>query len=82
MCRAKIVVILACTLCFILADGSEPNRIIVNSDAGDDTSSCIQSSIQAITPCKSLRFVFDHKNISNQEILLQGEHYINDTLTI
>ena len=85
MYRAKEVIILACTLCFILADGSlrgEQNCIIVNSEAGDDNSSCIQSSIPSTTPCKSLRFVFDHKNINNREILLQGDHYINDTLTI
>ena len=79
---------IACTLSLILAvaparSGSNcTDCIIVNSEAGDDNSSCIQSSFPSTTPCKSLRFVFDHKNISNREILLQGDHYINDTLTI
>ena len=87
MYRAKEVT-LACTLGLILAVGlvrCEPNCInciIVNSETGDDNLSCIQSSMLFTAPCKSLRFVLNDNNISNREVLLQGDHYINDTLTI
>ena len=87
MYRAKEVT-LACTLGLILVVGSvksEPNCInciIVNSETGDDNLSCIQSSMPFFTPCKSLGFVLNYNNISNREVLLQGDHYINDTLTI
>ena len=87
MYRAKKVT-LVCTLGLILAVGSVRsaqnciNCIIVNSETGDDTSSCIQSSMPFATLCKSLGFVLNANNISNREVLLQGDHYINDTLTI
>ena len=56
--------------------------ILINSDIGDDSTSCLQSNN---TPCKTLGYALDHINItsfSNTEVILQGNHYINHTVRV
>ena len=80
------IVVIACTLSLISANVSareEPSYIIlINSDTGDDNASCLQSYS---TPCKTLSYAIDFINItslSNSDVILQGDHYINHTLTV
>ena len=90
---AEISTTIACILCLILAGVSAQTGenctdcIIVNNSTGDDNS-CILSNATSTTPCKTLSFVLDLINstsLSNRdikEVVLQGVHYINDTLTV
>ena len=82
----EIAVTIACTLSLISANVSAREEssyiILINSDTGDDNASCLQSNS---TPCKTLDYALDFINImslSNSDVILQGDHYINHTLTV
>ena len=81
-----IVEIAVITLSLISANVSAREEssyiILINSDIGDDSASCLQINS---TPCKTLSYALDFINImslSNTEVILQGDHYINHTLTV
>ena len=81
-----IALTLTCTLSLISANVSAREDssyiILINSTTGDDNASCLQSNS---TPCKTLSYAIDFINItslSNSDVILQGDHYINRTLTV
>ena len=59
------------------------NCIIVNGKTGENISSCINGN--STTPCKNLSYVLQtihSMSLSDREVILQGDDYINQTLTI
>ena len=90
MMYAQVAAIaLASTLSLISAGGSARgpsncvNCIIINSTTGENVSSCFNSN--STTPCKNLSYVLHtipNMSLSDREVILQGDHYINQTLTI
>ena len=89
MMDAQVAIIIACTLSLISAGGSARqgsncgNCIIVNTKAGKNIPSCLKST--PLTPCKNLSYVLQaihNMSLNNRQVILQGDHYINQTLTV
>ena len=53
--------------------------IVIDQKRGND-SLCLQSN--ATSPCKTIRYVFNNAFLTNKEIVLRGDHQINQTLRI
>ena len=83
----QISITFACTLSLILADGSassvlnSTNCIIVDSKAEENEEFCNQGNTSCFT-CVDLSYVLSEMIFDNTEIILQGDHYITQTLTI
>ena len=74
-------IIIACILCLFFAGGSvgvHSNYIIIDSESGDDSPSCLQSNI---TSCKSLSYVLSHIS-NNTEIILERDYLLEHTLKV
>ena len=59
------------------------NYIIINTTTGENVFSCFSSN--STTPCKNLSYVLQtipNMSLSDRIVILQGDHYINQTLTI
>ena len=58
--------------------------IYINNEYGDDTLSCLQRNTSFDSPCQTLSYVFKYSNSSldGTEILLQGDFWLNQTLTV
>ena len=90
MMYAQVAAIaIASTLSLISAGGSARgpsncvNCIIINSTTGENVSYCFNSN--STTPCKNLSYVLHtihNMSLSDREVILQGDHYIDQTLTI
>ena len=85
----KLAVTIACILSLISACWSARREsnctdciIIINNETGDDNPSCLQINATSITPCKTLSYVLNHTFLSNRDVVLQGDHYVNRTLTV
>ena len=65
-----------------LVTGDCTDCIIINSETGNDTRSCMESSTTSITPCKTISYVLTKGSLNNREIVLERDHQINQTLTI
>ena len=86
MMYEQVAIAIACTIGLISAGGSArdtSNCIIINTITGENVSSCFSSN--STTPCKNLSYVLQtipNMSLSDREVVLQGDHYINQTLTI
>ena len=72
----------------VLAAAVEPlpnctNCIIVSWRRGND-SSCLVQNTSSISPCKTIRHIFQQRNdsLNNKEVVLLGDHWITQTLTV
>ena len=59
------------------------NCIIVSWRRGND-SSCLVQNTSSISPCKTIRHIFQQRNdsLNNKEVVLLGDHWITQTLTV
>ena len=81
--------IAVCTLSLILATTSAEilsnckHCFIISWEIGND-SSCAVENASSVTPCKTISHVLQLGNdsLSNREVFLQGDHWINETLTV
>ena len=77
---AQVAFAISCILDLILASGSAREA---SSTTGENVSSCFNSN--STTPCKNLSYVLQtihNMSLSDREVILQGDHYINQTLII
>ena len=81
---------LFCLLC-LLSDGTSAgvysctDCIVISSQYGKDTLSCLQRNNSFDTPCQSLSYVFSNHHYSlsdDTEVIVQGHHWLNQTLTV
>ena len=72
------------TLSLILAVSAlnYTNCITINNITGNDSLSCLENHVESTTPCKTLTFVLRNSSLNNTEVVLQGDHWINHTLTV
>ena len=84
----EIAIAITCALSLISANASAREEascpgcifISINNDTGDDNPSCLQSNS---TPCKTLSYALHQKtSLNSTELILQGDHNINRTLTV
>ena len=81
-----VAVVIVCILTIMssspLVTGDCTDCIIINSETGNDTRSCMESSTTSITPCKTISYVLTKGSLNNREVVLERDHQINQTLTI
>ena len=83
MYKQVAIATIACTISLISAGGSArdtSNYIIINTITGENVSSCFSSN--STTPCSYVLQTISNMSLSDREVILQGDHYINQTLTI
>ena len=86
MYKQVTIATIAFNISLISAGGSArdtSNYIIINTITGENVFSCFSSN--STTPCKNLSYVLrtiPNMSLSDREVILQGDHYINQTLTI
>ena len=56
--------------------------IVISNNAGADHPLCLQRNATSPASCRTIGYVFNHILLSNREIILQGDHIINHTLTV
>ena len=58
--------------------------IFISSERGNDVQSCLQGENSSYTPCQTLSYVFSDSNFSlnHKEVILQGSHWLKQTLTV